>query len=431
MNNPPVSAADKRPGWFPKSKDIKRIERQYQLQQQTVHGRKRHASESMVDSCSYTTQTSTRRRRTLSEGPETGTDKSTTSHKRKRTIAKTEPELPLSTTPDQELSTGDRCPKVTDGAGTVRCKERRQSSSDLELEHKRARREKINEGEETYGGRQKGQEAQEGEMDVKKGCETVDMPEGGEINVEKTDEVERMEAVSLTEGRKTLKQSKKVKISTELPEEMMMSEADESGDKNRRKKRKKKHTKSKAHDVPELRVISKHEWMELRTEYLTLQKANMTQLKESLKAWKQTSSRPQPVDDGARDATKPATLDFVADVIVHVTSEQALTRKQLRADLTKFANVAYVDVKDGATEAFVRCVDAASATAIVNGQLHGCTLKLLTGDAERDYWNKAIADRQNKLTSKSKHPKQRGRDKVLKQVEKIEAVQRKHIKFDD
>lgn len=75
--------------------------------------------------------------------------------------------------------------------------------------------------------------------------------------------------------------------------------------------------------------------------------------------------------------------------------------------------MAYIDVKDGATEGHVRCLSAAAASAMADAHLPGYTLTRLTGDTERDYWRKANAEREKRVEAKTRGKRRgRGRDKV-------------------
>ncbi|XP_069123567.1 la-related protein 7-like isoform X2 [Argopecten irradians] len=206
------------------------------------------------------------------------------------------------------------------------------------------------------------------------------------------------------------------------------------------KKRKRKKKKQKAKDVPELRVISKKEWLELRNEYLALQKKSMTNLKKTLskirkdddqsnqKASDKTSTE-KPAKDAQQERPK---VEFVPDTIVRVKSPHPFTRRQLKEYFGEDGGVVYVDVVDGGSCGYIRFKDSESAKKATNAQPEAYTFSLVQGEDESSYWNKLQSDREAKLSNKNK-PKKRGTQKLAEKVQKInkENVQRKHIVFDD
>ncbi|KAL4240399.1 La-related protein 7 [Mactra antiquata] len=194
---------------------------------------------------------------------------------------------------------------------------------------------------------------------------------------------------------------------------------------NKKKRSRKKKPKTNQ-ELPELRVISKKEWLELRKEYLQLQKASMALLKKTIskkeKFHKQNEDKKK----------KHASVEFVADVIVKVSSDSPMNRKDLKKSFGEDYNIAYIDIKDNNTEGYIRCKDTESAKLMSESSCTGYTFNMVTGDAEKQYWDKLILDRETKFNSKELH-KKRGQQKWMNKAQKIstENTERKHIIFDD
>ncbi|KAH3869873.1 la-related protein 7-like [Dreissena polymorpha] len=197
--------------------------------------------------------------------------------------------------------------------------------------------------------------------------------------------------------------------------------------KSQKKRFRRKHTKDDK-EVPELRVIPKTEWLKLRSEYLKLQKTSMAMLKKSLR-------NTQPNEMQTEDKSAPSKhkhMEFVADVIVKVHSEAPLHRQQLKENLGGDVKVAYIDIVEDSSDGFIRCKDAESAKAIADKKLEGLTFTLVSGEDEKQYWDKLEADRESKLSKKGRH-KKRGHQKWMEKAQKasIENWERKHVVFDD
>ncbi|XP_052818947.1 la-related protein 7-like [Mya arenaria] len=232
--------------------------------------------------------------------------------------------------------------------------------------------------------------------------------------------------------------AKKVKIDTDSanePSEKSGSEMESATEnigidkENKTKKKRRRRKKSKSEkEVPELRVIAKKEWLVLREEYLKLQKASMAMLKKTLKP-PHTESKHK---EGDKDSKERKEIEFLADVIVKVSSEQPLKRKDLKASLGEEVQVAYIDIGESQTEGFIRCKDTTSARTVADKQQEGVKFSLITGDEEKQYWDKLTADREAKLGNKCRN-KRRGQQKWMEKAQKasVENWERKHIVFDD
>lgn len=246
------------------------------------------------------------------------------------------------------------------------------------------------------------------------------------------------------------KKTKKVKICDErmpleVKEEPIGIEVNgEVGDKTKKKKRQKKNKKTKTKEVPELRVIPKKQWLTLRTEYLKLQKANMNQLKKKLKDIRsddQSHEKTKPAvsvvpsfttsDEKEMDSKKKSEPEFVEGVIVKVTTDQPVTRKDLKERIWALGSIAYIDLKDRDPVGHIRCHDRETAVAISQASLPGYAFQRLSGADEQAYWQKLIDDRNKKLTTKTR-TKQRGRDKILQKADAAYEKVKKplHIIFD-
>ncbi|WAQ95544.1 LARP7-like protein [Mya arenaria] len=193
--------------------------------------------------------------------------------------------------------------------------------------------------------------------------------------------------------------AKKVKIDTDSanePSEKSGSEMESATEnigidkENKTKKKRRRRKKSKSEkEVPELRVIAK---------------ASMDMVKKTLKP-PNTESKHK---EGDKDSKERKEIEFLADVIVKVSSEQPLKRKDLKASLGEEVQVAYIDIGESQTEGFIRC------------------------DEEKQYWDKLTADREAKLGNKCRN-KRRGQQKWMEKAQKasVENWERKHIVFDD
>lgn len=208
-------------------------------------------------------------------------------------------------------------------------------------------------------------------------------------------------------------------------------------------------------EVIPLRVLSKNEWMDLKKEYLALQKASMASLKKTISQLKSESE--METDRGVNksgvknettansaeccppEKASAAGPQFVSGVIVKILSTEPLPgRKQIRDTLAAVSEAVYVDLLEGDTECHVRFRSAEDARAVLEAQTdikkkHCWELEVLSGDHEQRYWQKILVDRQAKLNQPRE--KKRGTEKLITKAEKIrlEKTQQasKHIRFSE
>ncbi|XP_048474319.1 la-related protein 7 isoform X1 [Rhincodon typus] len=234
---------------------------------------------------------------------------------------------------------------------------------------------------------------------------------------------------------------------------------DESLLKSKRKRKKKHKDRHKVEEeVIPLRVLSKKEWMDLKQEYLMLQKSSMSSLKKTMLQIKQqnggdlmdvTDKNKQELEnnkamvnnEGAQPSVKVNTLgpQFVSGVIVKITSsEPLLGRKRIKDALLETSEVLYVDLLEGDTEGHARFKTPADAQTVMRAQRelqnkYNWKLELLSGDSEQRYWQKILVDRQAKLNRP--RDKKRGMEKLIGKAEKIIVAKThkagKHIHFSD
>nr|7SLP_B Chain B, La-related protein 7 [Homo sapiens]7SLQ_B Chain B, La-related protein 7 [Homo sapiens] len=213
---------------------------------------------------------------------------------------------------------------------------------------------------------------------------------------------------------------------------------------------------STGEEVIPLRVLSKSEWMDLKKEYLALQKASMASLKKTISQIKSESEMETdsgvPQNTGMKNektanreecrtqekvnATGP---QFVSGVIVKIISTEPLPgRKQVRDTLAAISEVLYVDLLEGDTECHARFKTPEDAQAVINAyteinKKHCWKLEILSGDHEQRYWQKILVDRQAKLNQPRE--KKRGTEKLITKAEKIRLAKTqqasKHIRFSE
>uniref|UniRef100_A0A182JA60 La-related protein 7 n=1 Tax=Anopheles atroparvus TaxID=41427 RepID=A0A182JA60_ANOAO len=135
--------------------------------------------------------------------------------------------------------------------------------------------------------------------------------------------------------------------------------------------------------------------------------------------------QPEMAEESVALAKQPL-FSFEPGLIVSVKfREPCVDVKDFRAELRQYPYVKYIDVKEGAFEAFVRVDKPASANALVkeyNSAEHSA--QILSGELEQQYWNKMMRDRDDKLNKRVKPEKVRGRTKLIRKIAS-------HIKFDD
>uniref|UniRef100_A0A8B9P9L1 La-related protein 7 n=1 Tax=Apteryx owenii TaxID=8824 RepID=A0A8B9P9L1_APTOW len=210
---------------------------------------------------------------------------------------------------------------------------------------------------------------------------------------------------------------------------------DTSLSKSKRKHKKKHKERHKmGEEVIPLRVLSKSEWMDLKQEYLALQKASMASLKKTMSQIKPEPTGEMETDTCAQkkpqtkngkstseDCAPPAKANtmgpqFVSGVIVKIISTEPLPgRKQIKDALTMMAAVAYVDMLEGDTECHVRFNTPEDAQTVMKSYKeiqikNNWKFEVLTGDHEQRYWQKILVDRQAKLNQPRE--KKRGTEKL-------------------
>lgn len=210
--------------------------------------------------------------------------------------------------------------------------------------------------------------------------------------------------------------------------------------KRKRKKKHKERLKIEEEVIP-LRVFSKKQWLELKEEYLALQKQCMANLKKNIstitqersfeddwKAWDENNPK--------KETTGPK---FEGGVIIKITHSQPLpNKKSVKDTISEIAAVQYVDIVEGDSEGFIRFKTPEDANAVLTARSelkkqYNWNLEILAGDHEQRYWQKILVDRQAKLNRP--RDKKRGTKKLISKAEKIIIARakevHKHIHFDD
>ncbi|XP_074010451.1 la-related protein 7 isoform X3 [Numenius arquata] len=240
------------------------------------------------------------------------------------------------------------------------------------------------------------------------------------------------------------------KDSNDISAEEDKDKKDTSLSKSKRKHKKKHKERHKmGEEVIPLRVLSKTEWMDLKQEYLALQKASMASLKKTMSQIKpepvgemETETCAQKKPQSENDKCNPLSTmgpQFVSGVIVKIISTEPLPgRKQIKNALAVLADVAYVDMLEGDTECHVRFNTPEDAQTVVKSYKEiqiktNWKFEVLAGDHEQRYWQKILVDRQAKLNQPRE--KKRGTEKLIAKAERmrLEKTQQtsKHIRFTD
>uniref|UniRef100_H0VK34 La-related protein 7 n=1 Tax=Cavia porcellus TaxID=10141 RepID=H0VK34_CAVPO len=290
-------------------------------------------------------------------------------------------------------------------------------------------------------------------------AEVSSFPEGRPAKKRRTGSADAERLAPKTKVKKTAPKDVK-KEAPEVPKENrdlgFSTEEENAGDtkegsllKSKRKHKKKhKERHRMGEEVIPLRVLSKNEWMDLKKEYLALQKASMASLKKTIS---QIKSESEMKTDGGMPSTasgperhsqekvSPPGPQFVSGVILKISSPEPLPgRKQVRDMLAAISEVVYVDLLEGDTECHVRFKTPEAAQAVVNGHTeikkkYSWKLEVLSGDHEQRYWQKILVDRQAKLNQPRE--KKRGTEKLITKAEKIrlEKTQQasQHIRFSE
>ncbi|XP_004626806.2 la-related protein 7 [Octodon degus] len=234
------------------------------------------------------------------------------------------------------------------------------------------------------------------------------------------------------EASEVPKENRDLEFSTE---EENIGEIKEGSLLKTKRKHKKKHKErhKMGEEVIPLRVLSKNEWMDLKKEYLALQKASMASLKKTISQIKSESEMETDGTVSSRAAVKneeasgperhpqekvsPPGPQFLSGVIVKISSSEPLPgRKQVRDTLAAISEVVYVDLLEGDTECHARFKTPEAAQALMNvhteiKKKYNWKLEVLSGDHEQRYWQKILVDRQAKLNQPRE--KKRGTEKVI------------------
>ena len=232
------------------------------------------------------------------------------------------------------------------------------------------------------------------------------------------------------------------------------------------KKKKRKH-KKKSHKIngdleecmAEMKIMRKQEWRRLRNTYLNVNRHKAKEIKNLLRDNKKYSKTPlknspmkphnlasphnfnfygiaKDAEPEAQSSRKTPALQFQPGLIINIKfREPCIEIKEFRKEMKQYTFVKYVDIKEGAMEAFVRVDDKASAPELVS-QYSSCeyVTEILKDESEKDYWNKIFKSREEKIGhSKKSEPgvtpvkKLRGREKLLIKINKAS----EHIRFDE
>ncbi|XP_026959363.1 la-related protein 7 isoform X3 [Sagmatias obliquidens] len=230
------------------------------------------------------------------------------------------------------------------------------------------------------------------------------------------------------------KENKELEVSTE--EEKDTGDIKDGSLLKAKRKHKKKHKErhKMGEEVIPLRVLSKTQWLDLKKEYLALQKASMASLKKTISQIKLESE----METNHGVPTKSEMKNEKTD------SEEGGPQEKVNAagpqfdTLAVISEVVYVDLLEGDTECHARFKTPDDAQAVINAyteikKKHCWKLEILSGDHEQRYWQKILVDRQAKLNQPRE--KKRGTEKLITKAEKIrlEKTQQasKHIRFSE
>jgi len=132
---------------------------------------------------------------------------------------------------------------------------------------------------------------------------------------------------------------------------------------------------------------------------------------------------------------KKEKLPYKTGIVVKIqTQDPIYNRKMFKRSVRSVADVKYIEVKEGLSEAYVRCRDPGQAATFIQAG-HWLYMNILTGEEEADFWQRYELDKEiwqrehhrgkyhdedtDKHRHKTKHKKMRGRDKILSQAENM------------
>ncbi|KAK3931541.1 La-related protein 7 [Frankliniella fusca] len=230
---------------------------------------------------------------------------------------------------------------------------------------------------------------------------------------------------------------------TSANESSQENKIDGSSTEKKKKKNRKKKKRPKEFEIfaQGMVVLSKKEWKRLRNKYLNMQRVNMRKVKQQVLEARfmrrQPHCPPYGLDHGRDeemrpppppvDAPKPR-VTFVPGVIVCVKfNEPMVDLKAFKAEARTQPGVQYVDVTEGAFEAFLRCSGPAEAQHLLQIKFWK-NMSVLSGGDEKAYWDKISKDREAKLGNKVKVVKERGKKKLLRKAEVVKAT---HLHFEN
>ncbi|TSK82193.1 La-related protein 7 [Bagarius yarrelli] len=255
---------------------------------------------------------------------------------------------------------------------------------------------------------------------------------GGEGQVDKPAKIRKVD-----EEERDIKETSSENNTEKELEDGKKDEKDDSISKAKRKRKKKYKERLKIEEeVIPLRVLSKKEWLDLKEEYLSLQKQCMASLKKNICDIQKTISCDslQTMEESGKiwSDCKPEkeTIGgpkFETGVILKITHSQPLpNKKSVKDTLSEIASVQYVDIVEGDSEGYIRFKSPEDAKAVITVRVelqkkHNWNLDILTGDHEQRYWQKILVDRQAKLNRP--RDKKRGTEKnVVIRVAKLPLV---------
>ncbi|XP_046393000.1 la-related protein 7 isoform X2 [Ischnura elegans] len=276
---------------------------------------------------------------------------------------------------------------------------------------------------------------------------------------------EEIESTEAAESQKKRKRKKDEEVEDEEGEtEMKRSRSegeqleaegggDEEGGVKRKRKKRNRNKREKLEGEPlGLRILSKRDWKRLRNKYLQLQRKNMQMLRSQMmgKRWcnywggesegnsveQQYHGGDMELGEDHEDAPKTVEekgkprVKFVPGVIVKILFKEPLEAarkfKEEVKNLPKSDSVAYIDVKDAASAAYIRCHSAEAAKELIK-DIPWEDRSVLEGSEEKEYWDKIMKDRAEKIDKKIR-VNQRGRDKILRKAENLMG---KHLRYDN
>ncbi|KAK1890020.1 La-related protein 7 [Dissostichus eleginoides] len=213
----------------------------------------------------------------------------------------------------------------------------------------------------------------------------------------------KMRKTSKCEAGEKEKDSTKTNPPTKSDTERGVEDGKENGDdstvKAKRKRNKKHKEKLKIEEeVIPLRVLSKKEWLELKDEYLTLQKKSMKSLKKCINqihhqapkkvVEKKDDPKEEHIEKSEKESEKSEKVNnqgpqYTSGVILKITDGKPLpARKVIKDALSKVSPVAYIDTLDGDSEGHIRfhTPEDAKAVSDVRAELqkeHSWALEIL------------------------------------------------------